>query len=45
MVGVSLISAGDYFVGFWRKIDRHAVKRQRRAFILSRRKKRNVAAI
>lgn len=45
MVAVSLISAGDYFYGFWRRIDRHAVKRQRRAFILSRRKKRNVATI
>ncbi len=45
MVGVSLISAGDYFVAFWRKIDRHVVKRHRRAFILSRRKKRDVAAI
>jgi CDP-diacylglycerol--glycerol-3-phosphate 3-phosphatidyltransferase len=45
MVALSLISAGDYFGAFWRRIDRHAVKRQRRAFILSRRKKRNVAAI
>lgn len=45
MVAVSLISAGDYFVAFWRKIDRQVVKRQRRAFILSRRKKRNVAAV
>lgn len=45
MVAVSLISAGDYFLAFWRRIDRHAVKRQRRAFILSRRKKRNVATI
>jgi CDP-diacylglycerol---glycerol-3-phosphate 3-phosphatidyltransferase len=45
MVAVSLISAGDYFIAFWRRIDRHVVKRQRRAFILSRRKKRNVAAI
>jgi len=45
MVGVSLISAGDYFIAFWRKIDRHVVKRRKRAFILSRRKKRDVAAI
>ena len=45
MVALSLISAADYFGAFWRRIDRHAVKRQRRAFILSRRKKRNVAAI
>jgi hypothetical protein len=40
-----LISAGDYFVGFWKKIDRHVVKRQRRAFILRRRKKQNAAVI
>jgi hypothetical protein len=45
MVALSLLSAGDYFVAFWKKIDRHVVKRRRRAFILSRRKKRDVAAI
>jgi len=42
MVGLSLLSAIDYFVAFWRKIDRHAVKRRkRRSFVLSRRRKRN----
>lgn len=45
VVGLSLISAADYFIGFWNKIDRHVVKRQRRAFILSRRKKQNAAVI
>jgi CDP-diacylglycerol--glycerol-3-phosphate 3-phosphatidyltransferase len=45
MVVLSLISAGDYFLAFWNKIDRHVVKRKRRAFILSRRKKRDAAAI
>ena len=45
MVALSLLSAGDYFFAFWRKIDRHVVKRRRRAFILSRRKKRDVAPI
>jgi hypothetical protein len=45
MVALSLASAGDYFYAFWSKIDRHVVKRRRRAFILSRRKKRDVAAI
>jgi CDP-diacylglycerol--glycerol-3-phosphate 3-phosphatidyltransferase len=45
MVALSLISAGDYFLAFWNKIDRHVVKRRRRAFILSRRKKRDVPAI
>ena len=45
MVALSLVSAGDYFYAFWTKIDRHVVKRRRRAFILSRRKKRDVPAI
>ena len=45
MVALSLVSAGDYFYAFWTKIDRHVVKRRRRAFILSRRKKRDAAAI
>jgi CDP-diacylglycerol--glycerol-3-phosphate 3-phosphatidyltransferase len=45
MVALSLVSAGDYFLAFWNKIDRHVVKRKRRAFILSRRKKRDAAAI
>lgn len=45
MVVLSLVSAGDYFLAFWNKIDRHVVKRKRRAFILSRRKKRDAAAI
>src|SRR5215472_8689658 len=45
MVTLSLLSAGDYFVAFWKRIDRHVVRRRRRAFILSRRKKRDVAAI
>jgi len=39
MVSVSLLSAVDYFVAFWSKIDRRVVKRRRRAFILSRRTK------
>lgn len=45
MVALSLLSAGDYFFAFWKEIDRHVVKRQRRAFILSRRKKQNAAVI
>jgi CDP-diacylglycerol--glycerol-3-phosphate 3-phosphatidyltransferase len=36
-VAVSVISAIDYFVGFWKKID-HASKDRRKSFILSRRK-------
>jgi len=39
MVCVSLVSAIDYFVAFWSKIDRHVVRSRRRAFILSRRRK------
>lgn len=39
MVCVSLVSAIDYFVAFWSKIDQRVVKRRRRAFILSRRRK------
>ena len=45
VVGLSLVSAADYFIGFWNKIDRHVVKRRRRAFVLSRRKKQNAAVI
>jgi CDP-diacylglycerol--glycerol-3-phosphate 3-phosphatidyltransferase len=45
MVALSLVSAIDYFAAFWSKIDRQVVKRQRRrAFILSRRRKRDVPA-
>jgi CDP-diacylglycerol---glycerol-3-phosphate 3-phosphatidyltransferase len=39
MVGLSLISAADYFAAFWSKIDR-SVQRRRRSFVLSRRRKR-----
>jgi CDP-diacylglycerol--glycerol-3-phosphate 3-phosphatidyltransferase len=39
MVGLSLISAADYFAAFWSKIDRR-VQRRRRSFVLSRRRKR-----
>jgi CDP-diacylglycerol---glycerol-3-phosphate 3-phosphatidyltransferase len=39
MVCVSLVSAFDYFAAFWSRIDRRVVKRRRRAFILSRRRK------
>ena len=40
MVALSLISAIDYFVGFWKKIDRSSSeRRRRRSFVLSRRRK------
>jgi CDP-diacylglycerol--glycerol-3-phosphate 3-phosphatidyltransferase len=44
MVFLSMASALDYFVAFWSKIDRHVVKRRKRAFVLSRRRKRDVPA-
>jgi CDP-diacylglycerol---glycerol-3-phosphate 3-phosphatidyltransferase len=39
MVALSLISGVDYFVGFWKKIDRSSERRRRRSFVLSRRRK------
>jgi CDP-diacylglycerol--glycerol-3-phosphate 3-phosphatidyltransferase len=39
MVCVSMVSAVDYFAAFWSRIDRRVAKRQRRAFVLSRRRK------
>jgi CDP-diacylglycerol--glycerol-3-phosphate 3-phosphatidyltransferase len=45
MVVLSLVSAIDYFAAFWSKIDRRVVRSQRRrSFVLSRRRKRDVAA-
>jgi CDP-diacylglycerol---glycerol-3-phosphate 3-phosphatidyltransferase len=44
MVAVSVISAVDYFVGFWKKIDKRVDRRRRRPFILSRRKKKAMQA-
>ena len=44
MVAVSVVSAVDYFAAFWSQIDRRVVKRRRRAFVLSRRRKNDVAA-
>lgn len=38
MVLVSIISAIDYFVAFWRKIERASVTRQQAKFVLSRKK-------
>jgi len=43
MTAVSIISAVDYFVGFWNKVDRVSDKRRkRRSSILSRKKKSEV---
>lgn len=38
MVGLSLISAADYFIAFWQKIDRSVQTTTRKPFVLSRRK-------
>jgi CDP-diacylglycerol--glycerol-3-phosphate 3-phosphatidyltransferase len=39
MAAVSVISAIDYFVGFWKKIDHASGRRRRRSSVLSRRKR------
>jgi CDP-diacylglycerol---glycerol-3-phosphate 3-phosphatidyltransferase len=44
MVAISLVSAADYFIGFWAKIDRRVERRRRRLFVLRRRKSSDVAA-
>lgn len=44
MILLSLFSAADYFIAFWSKIDRQVVRSRKRSFVLSRRRKRNVAA-
>ncbi len=38
MTAVSIISAVDYFVGFWKKIDHASGRRRRRSSVLSRKK-------
>ena len=38
MACVSIISAVDYFVGFWKKIDHASSRKRRRSSVLSRRK-------
>ena len=45
MVVLSLISALDYFIAFWSRIDRQSERRRRRAFVLSRRRKRDVQTV
>ena len=46
MVLLSLVSAGDYFIAFWSRIDRQSEKRRRRrAFVLTRRRKSDVQAV
>src|SRR5271155_2814989 len=45
MVLLSLVSAVDYFVAFWSRIDRKSEKRRRRSFVLARRRKRDAQAV
>lgn len=45
MVVLSLVSALDYFIAFWSRIDRQSERRRRRAFVLSRRRKRDVQTV
>lgn len=44
MVGISLISAADYFFAFWHKIDGSVQTTLRRPFVLSRRKQSGESA-
>ncbi len=39
MATVSIISAVDYFVGFWKKIDHASGRRRKRSLVLSRKKR------
>ena len=45
MVVLSLVSALDYFIAFWSRIDRQSERRRRRSFVLSRRRKRDVQTV
>ncbi len=46
MVLLSLVSAIDYFVAFWSRIDRKSEKRRKkRSFVLTRRRKRDVQTV
>jgi CDP-diacylglycerol--glycerol-3-phosphate 3-phosphatidyltransferase len=36
---VSIISAVDYFVGFWKQIDHASRDRRKKSFVLTRRKR------
>jgi len=45
MVLLSLVSAVDYFIAFWSRIDRQSERRRRRSFVLARRRKRDAQAV
>jgi CDP-diacylglycerol--glycerol-3-phosphate 3-phosphatidyltransferase len=43
MLLISLVSAVDYFIGFWAHVHRRVERRQRKLFVLSRRKRQKAA--
>jgi CDP-diacylglycerol--glycerol-3-phosphate 3-phosphatidyltransferase len=45
MTLVSIISAADYFIGFWNKIDHVSGRRRRKRLVLSRRKRAAVPEV
>jgi CDP-diacylglycerol--glycerol-3-phosphate 3-phosphatidyltransferase len=46
MVLLSLVSAADYFIAFWSRIDQKSERRRKkRAFVLARRRKRDVQTV
>jgi CDP-diacylglycerol---glycerol-3-phosphate 3-phosphatidyltransferase len=46
MVLLSLVSAADYFIAFWSRIDQQSERRRkRRTFVLARRRKRDVQTV
>ena len=46
MVLLSLVSAADYFIAFWSRIDQKSERRRKkRAFVLTRRRKRDVQTV
>jgi CDP-diacylglycerol--glycerol-3-phosphate 3-phosphatidyltransferase len=45
MTVVSIISAVDYFVGFWKRIDHASGKRRRKSSVLSRKKRQSAPGI
>jgi CDP-diacylglycerol--glycerol-3-phosphate 3-phosphatidyltransferase len=45
MVLLSMVSAVDYFIAFWSRIDRKSEKRRRRTFVLSRRRKSDAQVV
>jgi CDP-diacylglycerol--glycerol-3-phosphate 3-phosphatidyltransferase len=45
MLIISLVSAGDYFIGFWAHVHRRVERRQRKLFVLRRRQREKATLI